>query len=93
MLTNVSRGNAHGSASFPFVEGNPFTATLWVGPEGFHMAVNGRHETSFAYREVSCQNTYVIFTKSEKLVNTLKLCILIGVITPALDSISTNAET
>ncbi|KAB1213787.1 putative beta-1,3-galactosyltransferase 16 [Morella rubra] len=51
VLMNVSRGNAHGSASFPFVEGNPFTATLWVGPEGFHMAVNGRHETSFAYRE------------------------------------------
>lgn len=51
MLTNVSRGSAHGSASFPFVEGNPFTATLWVGLEGFHMTVNGRHETSFAYRE------------------------------------------
>lgn len=52
MLTNVSRGGAYGSANFPFVEGNPFTATLWVGLEGFHMTVNGRHETSFAYREV-----------------------------------------
>ncbi|XP_008223439.1 PREDICTED: hydroxyproline O-galactosyltransferase GALT3 [Prunus mume] len=51
MLTNVSRGGAYGSANFPFVEGNPFTATLWVGLEGFHMTVNGRHETSFAYRE------------------------------------------
>ncbi|KAE8077100.1 hypothetical protein FH972_015699 [Carpinus fangiana] len=50
-LTNVPRGSAHGSASFPFVEGNPFTATLWVGLEGFHMTVSGRHETSFAYRE------------------------------------------
>ncbi|XVF66057.1 hypothetical protein PTKIN_Ptkin10aG0003400 [Pterospermum kingtungense] len=39
------------SANFPFIEGNPFTATLWVGSEGFHMTVNGRHETSFAYRE------------------------------------------
>ncbi|GKV29525.1 hypothetical protein SLEP1_g38447 [Rubroshorea leprosula] len=46
-LTNAS----HGSANFPFVEGNPFTATLWVGLEGFHMTVNGRHETSFAYRK------------------------------------------
>ncbi|XP_040990376.1 hydroxyproline O-galactosyltransferase GALT3 isoform X2 [Juglans microcarpa x Juglans regia] len=51
MLNSVSRGSAHGSASFPFVEGNPFTATLWVGIEGFHMTVSGRHETSFAYRE------------------------------------------
>ncbi|THG03990.1 hypothetical protein TEA_007123 [Camellia sinensis var. sinensis] len=51
-LTNVSNGSAHVSANFPFVEGNPFTATLWVGLEGFHMTVNGRHETSFAYRKV-----------------------------------------
>ncbi|KAL4308780.1 hypothetical protein GQ457_01G029850 [Hibiscus cannabinus] len=49
--TNASQGSSHSSASFPFVEGNPFTATLWVGLEGFHMTVNGRHETSFAYRE------------------------------------------
>ena len=50
--TNVSDGSAHASTNFPFVEGNPFTATLWVGVEGFHMTVNGRHETSFAYRKV-----------------------------------------
>ncbi|KAL0857994.1 hypothetical protein Bca101_063148 [Brassica carinata] len=36
---------------FPFLRGNPFTATLWFGIEGFHMTVNGRHETSFPYRE------------------------------------------
>lgn len=50
--TNVSSGSAHVSANFPFSEGSPFTATLWAGVEGFHMTVNGRHETSFAYREV-----------------------------------------
>lgn len=49
---NVSKGHAHMSVNFPFLEGHPFTATLWVGPEGFHMTVNGRHETSFAYRKV-----------------------------------------
>ncbi|XP_010276521.1 PREDICTED: hydroxyproline O-galactosyltransferase GALT3 [Nelumbo nucifera] len=49
--TNTSGGSTHITFNFPFVEGNPFTATLWVGPEGFHMTVNGRHETSFAYRE------------------------------------------
>ncbi|MBA0827856.1 hypothetical protein Goarm_012600, partial [Gossypium armourianum] len=49
--TNASQESSHASANFPFVEGNPFTATLWVGLEGFHMTVNGRHETSFAYRE------------------------------------------
>ncbi|XP_071937718.1 hydroxyproline O-galactosyltransferase GALT3-like isoform X1 [Coffea arabica] len=52
-LTNFSDGGTHGSATFPFpyFEGIPFTASLWVGLEGFHMTVNGRHETSFAYRE------------------------------------------
>ncbi|WCJ23234.1 Galactosyltransferase family protein [Euphorbia peplus] len=50
-LANVSQAIAHGSANFPYSEGNPFTATLWVGVEGFHMTVNGRHETSFSYRE------------------------------------------
>lgn len=50
-LTNASHGSSHTSYNFPFVEGNPFTATVWVGVEGFHMTVNGRHETSFAYRE------------------------------------------
>lgn len=52
-LTNFSDGGTHGSANFPFPfsEGIPFTASLWVGFEGFHMTVNGRHETSFAYRE------------------------------------------
>lgn len=49
-LTNVSR-SVHASANFPFAEGSLFTATLWVGLEGFHMTVNGRHETSFAFRE------------------------------------------
>ncbi|KAJ6718467.1 BETA-13-GALACTOSYLTRANSFERASE GALT1 [Salix purpurea] len=48
---NVSQEIAHERANFPFVEGNAFTATLWVGLEGFHMTVNGRHETSFVYRE------------------------------------------
>lgn len=52
-LTNASEGSAHTSDTFHFVEGNPFTATLWAGDEGFHMTVNGRHETSFAYRDVS----------------------------------------
>nr|CAB3473051.1 unnamed protein product [Digitaria exilis] len=41
------------SGSFSIVEGEPFTVTLWAGVEGFHMTVNGRHETSFAYRERS----------------------------------------
>ncbi|XP_061360260.1 hydroxyproline O-galactosyltransferase GALT3 [Gastrolobium bilobum] len=49
--SNISSESAHRTANFPFAEGNPFTATLWVGSEGFHMTVNGRHETSFAYRE------------------------------------------
>ncbi|KAL7123722.1 hypothetical protein ABFS83_14G001600 [Erythranthe nasuta] len=49
-LTNVSEGSIHTRATFHFVEGNPFTATLWAGDQGFHMTLNGRHETSFVYR-------------------------------------------
>ncbi|ERN03256.1 hydroxyproline O-galactosyltransferase GALT3 [Amborella trichopoda] len=48
---NASRGSTDRKFSFPFVEGHPFTATLWVGMEGFHMTVDGKHVTSFPYRE------------------------------------------
>ena len=46
------------SANFPFVEGQAFTATLWAGLHGFHMTVNGRHETSFLYRKVGVWEMY-----------------------------------
>lgn len=46
-------GHGQLSGRFSIVEGEPFTVTLWAGVEGFHMTVNGRHETSFAYRERS----------------------------------------
>ncbi|KAK1277258.1 putative beta-1,3-galactosyltransferase 16 [Acorus gramineus] len=39
------------SSNFPFIESQLFTANLWVHDEGFHMTVNGKHETSFSYRE------------------------------------------
>jgi hydroxyproline O-galactosyltransferase 2/3/4/5/6 len=50
---------SHLTAGFPFVEDHPFTATLWNGVDGFHMTVNGRHETSYWYREVSFEGTIV----------------------------------
>ncbi|XP_073276151.1 hydroxyproline O-galactosyltransferase GALT3 [Primulina huaijiensis] len=50
-FANVSGGTVSASTALHFVEGNPFTASLWVGAEGFHMTVNGRHETSFAHRD------------------------------------------
>lgn len=56
---NISGESAHRTANFPFTEGNPFTATLWVGSEGFHMTVNGRHETSFAFREVRYEASHI----------------------------------
>lgn len=49
-----------GNANFPFLRGSPFTATLWFGLQGFHMTVNGRHETSFAYREVKNDYTKLV---------------------------------
>ncbi|XP_042482961.1 beta-1,3-galactosyltransferase GALT1-like isoform X1 [Macadamia integrifolia] len=36
---------------FPFQQGHPFVATLRVGAEGIQMTVDGKHITSFAYRE------------------------------------------
>ncbi|KAL5700715.1 hypothetical protein ACHQM5_026128 [Ranunculus cassubicifolius] len=50
-LTDSSSGSNHINFNFPFTDGNLFTSTLWVGLEGFHMTVNGRHETSFPYRK------------------------------------------
>ncbi|KAK9725354.1 hypothetical protein RND81_05G138100 [Saponaria officinalis] len=48
---NSSMEHGHVRENFPFMEGNLFSATLWTGLEGFHMTVNGRHETSFKYKE------------------------------------------
>ncbi|XP_027359918.1 beta-1,3-galactosyltransferase GALT1 [Abrus precatorius] len=36
---------------FPFKQGYPFVATLRVGTEGIQMTVDGKHITSFAFRE------------------------------------------
>ncbi|KAL3511117.1 hypothetical protein ACH5RR_030518 [Cinchona calisaya] len=36
---------------FPFKQGHPFVATLRVGSEGIQMTVDGKHITSFAFRE------------------------------------------
>ncbi|XVF03326.1 hypothetical protein REPUB_Repub04eG0251600 [Reevesia pubescens] len=36
---------------FPFKQGSLFVATLRVGTEGIQMTVDGKHVTSFAYRE------------------------------------------
>lgn len=59
-----SNGGGSGSSdilgtNFPFVKEHVFTATLWAGLEGFHMNVNGKHETSFTYREVQSGNELV----------------------------------
>ena len=37
---------------FPFKQGYPFVATIRVGSEGIQMTVDGKHITSFAFREV-----------------------------------------
>ncbi|CAB4295256.1 unnamed protein product [Prunus armeniaca] len=55
--SNVSRQSStvqDGSKSrryFPFKQGYPFVATLRVGSEGIQMTVDGKHLTSFAFRE------------------------------------------
>lgn len=58
MRSNVSRRSSSlqdGSKAknyFPFKQGYPFVATLRVGSEGIQMTIDGKHITSFAYREV-----------------------------------------
>ncbi|XP_013647962.1 hydroxyproline O-galactosyltransferase GALT3-like isoform X2 [Brassica napus] len=58
---------------FPFLKGSPFTATLWFGLEGFHMTVNGRHETSFPYREVKNDSTKSLQKLEPWLVSAVKV--------------------
>ncbi|KAI3911689.1 hypothetical protein MKX01_029450 [Papaver californicum] len=41
---------------FPFKQGNLFVATLRVGAEGLQMTVDGKHITSFGYRELSMKS-------------------------------------
>ncbi|KAK9675917.1 hypothetical protein RND81_11G041400 [Saponaria officinalis] len=54
---NGSKGSAPGHEGFktkryfPFEQRYPFVATLRVGSEGIQMTVDGKHVTSFAYRE------------------------------------------
>lgn len=38
---------------FPFLEESFFVLTIVAGLEGYHVSANGRHITSFAYRNVS----------------------------------------
>lgn len=38
---------------FPFAESKLFVLTIRAGMEGYHVAVDGRHVTSFSYRTVS----------------------------------------
>ncbi|KAK9276007.1 hypothetical protein L1049_005538 [Liquidambar formosana] len=47
MLQDGSKTRKH----FPFKQGYLFVATLRVGSEGIQMTVDGKHTTSFAYRE------------------------------------------
>jgi hypothetical protein len=57
---SISGGGDKSKLWFPFAEGIPFAATLWMGAEGFHMTVNGRHISSFQYRQVWMPSPIVI---------------------------------
>lgn len=53
--SRMSRVAEEGSKTrryFPFKQGHPFVATIRVGSEGIQTTVDGKHITSFAYREV-----------------------------------------
>ncbi|KAJ3694961.1 hypothetical protein LUZ60_000338 [Juncus effusus] len=49
---NISRNNfSENKKYFPFKQNHLAIAILRVGPEGIHMTVDGKHVTSFAFRE------------------------------------------
>ena len=48
----VSDGGTKTRTYFPFRQGYLSVATLRVGSEGVQMTVDGKHITSFAFREV-----------------------------------------
>jgi len=68
---SISGGGDKSKLWFPFAEGIPFAATLWLGAEGFHMTVNGRHISSFQYRQVLTPSPIIIPNglKSMKIFN------------------------
>lgn len=49
---------------FPFLEDSFFVFTTVAGLEGYYVSVNGRHITSFAYRNVSISLTRLELPKS-----------------------------
>lgn len=50
---------------FPFKQGYPFVATLRVGSDGIQMTVDGKHITSFSYREVSPKKLVICLPNHE----------------------------
>lgn len=58
---------------FPFKQGNLFVGTLRVGAEGIQMTVDGKHITSFGYREVgpffpTCYELHLNFIGNYELI-------------------------
>lgn len=49
---SVTRNKSRSRQHFPFKQGTLSVMTLRVGEEGIQMTVDGRHTTSFAYRQV-----------------------------------------
>jgi hypothetical protein len=52
-IPHVRKNNAEPRKYFPFKQGYLAIAILRVGAEGIHMTVDGKHITSFAFREVN----------------------------------------
>ncbi|XP_024518666.1 beta-1,3-galactosyltransferase GALT1 [Selaginella moellendorffii] len=59
---------------FPYADGHPFAATVWAGWDGFHVTVDGKHVTSFEYR----QNLEPWMVSSVRLEGSLLLTSLIA---------------
>lgn len=59
-------------SSFPFKQGYLFVATLRVGSEGIQMTVDGKHVSSFGFREVS-SSLCIIFCSKHSLLSYVDL--------------------
>lgn len=54
------------SCYFPFKQGYLFVATVRVGSEGVQMTVDGKHVSSFGFREVSSSLCIIYFCRKQQ---------------------------
>ena len=63
--STLAQNGARARPYFPFKQGYLSVMTIRVGEEGIQMTVDGKHITSFAYREVIIPVSHLSFFPTE----------------------------